>query len=331
MRASAWLVRRLIATSNKPPDTMPTRTRAASALLTVLLLLAGCAEQPADTTDDTTADRSDQGLGIGAAQSVQAYDATASRLDSALQANDAISVVAQIDHAANAQQTELSLPAMRVTLFGNPQLGTPLMQANPQAGIDLPQKMLVYGATPTEALVFYNDPVYLAQRHSLADVGTIDTMTTALQRFAQQVAGTAPSVLGAAEVEAGAGLAVMESSRSVDDAYRQIRSAIEGTDALSIVAELDHAANAARVGMELAPTRLIVFGNPQLGTPLMQSEPTAALDLPQKMLVYQDSAGTTQIAYNEPSFLARRHGLTGHDATLQQMSDALQSLAEAGQ
>jgi uncharacterized protein (DUF302 family) len=275
--------------------------------------------------------RSDQGLGIRAAQSAQAFGATTSRLDSALQANDAISIVAQIDHAANAQQADLSLPAMRLTLFGNPQLGTPLMQANPQAGIDLPQKMLVYGATPTEALVFYNDPAYLAQRHGLSDVGAIDTMTTALQRLTQRVAGTASSMLDTTAIESGAGLAVMASSRSVAEAYSQIRSAIEGNDALSIMAELDHAANAESAGLTLPPTRLIVFGNPQLGTPLMQSEPTTALDLPQKMLVYQDSAGTTQIAYNEPSFLARRHGLEGHDDTLQQMSDALQSLAEAGQ
>lgn len=293
----------------------------------VVLLIMGCAEQP-DTTDAPVLGV-DQGFGISAARSMHSFAETTGRLDSALQANEAISIVAQIDHATHAQQAGMSLPALRVTLFGNPRLGTPLMQQNPQAGIDLPQKMLVYGAMPSESIVFHNAPSYLAQRHGLSDAGVIDSMHAALQTLAQQVTEQAPSVLDTTAVETGAGLQRVESERSVDATYSQLKSAIQENEALSVGAELDHAANAKRVGMTLPPTKLIVFGAPQLGTPLMQSEPTTGLDLPQKMLVYQDNTGTTQLIYNDPSYLARRHGIEGYSETLQQMSNTLNSLASA--
>lgn len=72
---------------------------------------------------------------------------------------------------------------------------------------------------------------------------------------------------------------------------------------------LDHQANATTVGVDLPPTSLIVFGNPSLGSILMQADQSVALDLPQKMLIFGDSAGAVSIAYNDPAWLAKCHGL----------------------
>ena len=80
---------------------------------------------------------------------------------------------------------------------------------------------------------------------------------------------------------------------------------------LDVFARIDHTAGAAKVGLELTPIELIIFGNARSGTPLMQVDPTIGIDLPLKALVWQDAAGATWIAYHEPAWLAQRHGLEG--------------------
>jgi uncharacterized protein (DUF302 family) len=86
---------------------------------------------------------------------------------------------------------------------------------------------------------------------------------------------------------------------------------------ISIMARIDHAAAAAAVGMELRPTEVLIFGNPQAGTPLMLAVQTIGIDLPLKALVWEDEAGITWLAYNDPQCLAQRHGLgAGLDRTL---------------
>ena len=96
---------------------------------------------------------------------------------------------------------------------------------------------------------------------------------------------------------------------------------------LRLIAEVDHSANADDIGETLRPTRLVIFGNPVLGTPLMQAQRTIGIDLPQKMLVYENANGAVIIAYNEPTFLAARHGITGAEGTLSLISGALAGLA----
>jgi uncharacterized protein (DUF302 family) len=100
------------------------------------------------------------------------------------------------------------------------------------------------------------------------------------------------------------------------------------TRGISIMACIDHAAAAAAIGMKLRPTELLIFGNPRAGTPLMQAEQTVGIDLPLKALVWQDEAGTTWLAYNDPRWLAHRHGVdAGLDRTLHAMADALAAVA----
>ncbi len=80
---------------------------------------------------------------------------------------------------------------------------------------------------------------------------------------------------------------------------------------------------------KLAPTELLVFGNPSLGTPLMQSQPTTGIDLPMKALVYEDQDGRVWLAYNDPAWLATRHSIKDRDEIIQKMSGALDQLTDA--
>lgn len=123
------------------------------------------------------------------------------------------------------------------------------------------------------------------------------------------------------------GIIIKISSNSVDSTYQKLRRLISSNPNLSIVAELDHQKNAASVNLELAPTRIILFGNPKLGTPLMQQSQIVGIDLPQKILIFEDD-GVVKIAYNDPYYLSKRHELTELDEVLNTMSNALNMLTE---
>src|SRR5699024_1622457 len=124
------------------------------------------------------------------------------------------------------------------------------------------------------------------------------------------------------------GIITVPSSNSVDETYQNLKDAIERNDALSVIAELDHRQNAASVNMQLRPTRILMLGNPRLGTPLMQARQVTGLDLPQKLLVYEDAGGQVFIAYNNPEYLAGRHDIEGQDEGLEKIAGALKNLAE---
>jgi len=98
---------------------------------------------------------------------------------------------------------------------------------------------------------------------------------------------------------------------------------------ITIFATVDHAAGGNRVGIPLPPTVLVIFGNPKLGTPLMQSNRTVAIDLPQKALVWKDAKGMVWLTYNNPEYLAKRHGIKDRDKIVAKIAGILNKLTDA--
>jgi uncharacterized protein (DUF302 family) len=99
-----------------------------------------------------------------------------------------------------------------------------------------------------------------------------------------------------------------------------------GERGMNVFARIDHAAGAAELGLTLRPTELIIFGNARGGTPLMQPNQTVGIDLPLRALVWQDAAGKTLISYNEPSWIARRHGVSDAQPVVNKMADLLSAI-----
>jgi uncharacterized protein (DUF302 family) len=99
---------------------------------------------------------------------------------------------------------------------------------------------------------------------------------------------------------------------------------------LNVFARIDHAGAAAQVGMELRPTELLIFGNPRGGTPLMQDRQTAGIDLPLKVLAWEDEEGQVRLTYNDPAWLSRRHGLgPASQEALEAIGKALAAVTQA--
>jgi uncharacterized protein (DUF302 family) len=104
------------------------------------------------------------------------------------------------------------------------------------------------------------------------------------------------------------GLKTLPSSYGAKDTMNRFENEVKARG-MTIFARIDHAAGAARAGLTLPPTELLIFGNAKAGTPLMQSNQTIGIDLPLKALAWQDAAGKTWLSYNDPTWLAKRHGL----------------------
>lgn len=245
--------------------------------------------------------------GMVLVESNRSFDDTWSTLIGALEANPNISLVATVDHGAAAESVGLDLEPNRVAIFGNPNLGTPLMQLNQVAGLDLPQKIQVF-VRRDQVWVGFNDASYLRVRHDLGDEPALETIAGALRNLAGGAADNDVEGTGRFLRTLGSqpGLLSATSDADVDTTWNRLLAAIDASPA-NVAFTVDHQANAASVDLDLRPTRLVAFGNPNLGTPLMQARPTAGIDLPIKFLVWEDEGGRTQVTTNDPRFLQFRH------------------------
>lgn len=124
----------------------------------------------------------------------------------------------------------------------------------------------------------------------------------------------------------GDGLITKKSANSVKETIDILEATLK-KKGIGVWARVDHKANGATVGESLRPTTILIFGNPKLGTPLMRSNQTIGLDLPMKALAWRDENGQVWISYNDPAYLASRHGIKGKDAVINKMTGALDKLS----
>jgi uncharacterized protein (DUF302 family) len=107
-------------------------------------------------------------------------------------------------------------------------------------------------------------------------------------------------------VNAQNGLIHLASQHSVEETMQRLE-ALLSERGVTIFARIDHSDEAAKIGLAMRPTRLLIFGSPKGGTPLMQAAPSVAIDLPLKALFWQDAEGKAWLTYNDPSYLQQRH------------------------
>jgi uncharacterized protein (DUF302 family) len=124
------------------------------------------------------------------------------------------------------------------------------------------------------------------------------------------------------------GLVTLESRHDYRETVSKLEAAISGKG-LTIFARMDHAAGAEAAGLALRPTLLLLFGNAKGGTPLMQEAQVVGIDLPLKILIWEDERGITWISYNDPTWIAVRHGLSV-DAQISVLTQVIRFIANEG-
>lgn len=121
------------------------------------------------------------------------------------------------------------------------------------------------------------------------------------------------------------GLIKKQSPHSVSKTIDRLQTALE-SKGITIVVRWKHSEKAAAAGIEMRPTELLVFGNPKLGSHLMTSQQSVGIDLPMKALAWEDADGQVWLAYNDPAYLAKRHGITDRPEIVAKMTKALNGM-----
>jgi uncharacterized protein (DUF302 family) len=116
------------------------------------------------------------------------------------------------------------------------------------------------------------------------------------------------------------GLVLVRSRHSVDETVQRLQAALIGKG-MQVFAVIDHSGEAQKVGLKMRPTKVLIFGSPKGGTPLMVAAPSLAIDLPMKALVAEDAEGKIWVTYNSPEYFEERHGVP---------ADLIKNLAGAG-
>jgi len=127
---------------------------------------------------------------------------------------------------------------------------------------------------------------------------------------------------------AGDGLISVKSSYDVKATADRLENILK-QKGMTVFIRINHAAGARKAGQDLRPTELVVFGNPTIGTALMQCNRSVAIDLPQKALIWQDDKEQVWLTYNDPDYLAQRHGLDACGQVINTVAEALSNFARA--
>jgi uncharacterized protein (DUF302 family) len=157
---------------------------------------------------------------------------------------------------------------------------------------------------------------------SLAVAVTLGTVT-----FIQSVRRDKEPNMNAGE-PADTDLVTLPSAHGATETIERLKTLL-AQKGIEVFAHIDHAAGARKVGMALRPTQVLIFGNPKAGTPLMQGQQTVGLDLPLRVLVWEDEAGKVWLTYRRVADLVLPHQVAGHDETVKALDDGLAGLARA--
>ena len=245
-------------------------------------------------------------------------DEAVDRISSILE-GQGFEIIARINHAAAAASVDLELRPTTVIFASHPLLDLRLLRRRQIAALDLPFKFLFFEDGNGKVHLEFNDEGFLVDRHRIPQRDRfLHLLDAVLNQFGRL----------------DNGVVKVASKQSVDDTVDTLLELLEERGfRIPIPGGIDFNERSGKRGFKLRPTKLIIFGNPLVGTPLMQNDQSIGLDLPQKFLVFEKRDGRVFIAFNAPAFLARKHNLQRDvdpilDTRLENITNALMGLAE---
>lgn len=287
-------------------------------LVILAMLFIGC-----NNKDDKNGP--DQPNGTMQAVSEQGMEETYQAFLDQLRQKEAISIIAEVDYQHQAGLIDREIDPMKIVFFANPEVGTQLLQINQLAGLDLPLRMLFFEHND-EAYVMYNSPEFLEARYGLEGISALQEISGSLQSMAGNVTNAELQQAEELDITAGEGIITVESEQPFTETSLTIRRALVENPDWTLVAEVNHQENAEDAGMELRPTRLFIASNSFLEMGFLEDHPTAGMDLPLGILVWEDENEKVKISYNRTSYLQERHDLTG-DIELAEIADTFENIA----
>lgn len=234
-------------------------------------------------------------------------------------------VMADIDHAAGAKAAGLELRPTRTLIFGNPKGGTLLMQQSQEMGIDLPLKLVIWADASQQVQASYYDGTALTARYGITKP---EALIAKINNMFKGVTGAHGKRISQEPLMVKEALITKRSPLDVPSTFANLKQVVLDKG-LQIMAEVPHDKGAQKVELELRPTRVLLFGNPKVGTLLMQSNQEIGLDLPLKILVYENEEGETLVSYYDATFLTQRYGIKDKEEVVKKINTALQGITTA--
>ncbi|WP_348766999.1 DUF302 domain-containing protein [uncultured Salinisphaera sp.] len=304
-------------------------------LILVAVVMSACewselldGDEDSDENDATPPAAETNIPGLSLAVSTRGFDATRSALLDAIAERANLSARTEVDHQANARNANLSLRPTTVLFVADANRESALIAADARVALDLPARVLVYRDRDNDIGVAFSNAAYLAARYDLDGVenGTLDALDDDLEAVVRAAANAdLDANAGAAGIAEGEGIESVTSRDDFTTVVNRLNSAIQSREALTPVDTIDFASRS--LGRDVGPSTLFIFGNPNAGTPLMRSNQTIGIDLPQKMLVAQADDGTVTVYYNRPAFIAARHDIDDRDDRIDAIADLLAQIA----
>ncbi len=225
------------------------------------------------------------------------------------------------------EEVDIEIDRVRTIFFGNPKMGTPLIQQNPLVALDLPQHLVLFEHRD-KVYVMYNSVNYLQSRYRLQGAPGLNEISVALENLVGTATESPLQEAGEQGVAQNEGIVTVASERDFEQTYMNLRRALNQNESWRITSEIDHAQNAAGAGIQLRPIRLFMISNPYLESAMLKDNPTAALDYPNKILIWEDTEGAVRISYNDPNYLQDRHQMIGTSIELAETSTAFKAIVD---
>lgn len=209
----------------------------------------------------------------------------------------------------------------RMILFSNPSLEAPLIQNKPEIGLEFPSRVLTYEDRNKYALVAYNKIEYLGRIYEVSDLGAIQNLEASLAHIVSNSTGN--TVLDNGSNIAGRNHMTIPSANSYIETFNKLRNMIADDDKLTLLETIDHQENARLVGVDISPNRLLLLTTGDFEANLIDKNQLSSVDLPIRILVWEDENNKTQISYQNLDTLIYRHDMNSNIEGLENVKNLL--------
>lgn len=294
-------------------------------LFFLIEIFLGCADEKKDssTSDKKAAKKVEKKKGFVHFSSTKPAEAIYTDFLAILQSNPGVQIIGSLDHQANATNAGLDLPFSKVIYLYNKHIASQLIAENPLAGLDMPTRISFYDHSNSSNIQLFHESYYISKFNLTKSISNAESASKVFSKVLESLLGEAEN--SPIQLNKNEGITEKEAVGDFETVAKKIVSSIANHPKVDLFFVIDHQHIAKENGIELPPSLLLFFGNASTGTQLMLDTPSMAFDLPLKLLVFQDTDGTTKIAYNDMKSIFERHQFSPIEASTE-MNNLLDKL-----
>jgi uncharacterized protein (DUF302 family) len=269
----------------------------------IILFIGSCKENPEKKDVFTFDENISPGLIFTKTDNLEK---AAENFKSYVDTDRTLEISTEINHKQNAKDVGLELNFNQVFFIDNPRYSVPLIDENPLMALELPVRIGFYEVDGKKFVVARSEDYFL-KRYKLTNSAALRSIGTLSQTFLKQSSKAAYTQNSAIDSLENNGIETVKSSKNYQETVASIKKMIEDNPNFSLFESKDFTKDAEEIGAELKPLHLFIFGNPKVGTPLMQQNPNFSIDLPLKVLIEVHN-NDVLIHFQDLSFTAELHG-----------------------